>query len=319
MYTRRFFFLCLFFACGLYGYAQTKTPFIFRKQEKFVTKHINRYLKKDTIIETSGAKIHIHYANRVNKPFLLLLHGMGANARSNWFKQVGYLSKHFNLLVPDLIYFGESTSEEANYSPEFQAEQIRQVLKRLNIADSVHVMGFSYGGLVAAVYNELFPSEVNKLVIMDGPVKFFSGQMADSIARVSGASNITSLLVPQTVNEFKALQKAAVSRKILTSKKFKRKIVAHFFTPSLATRQQQVNYLITNQTLYQGYNYNIDVTPTLLVWGAKDGVVPLSVGQSLNINSPKTTQLLIFKKAKHDAHFRYSKTVNKAVVNFLNK
>jgi pimeloyl-ACP methyl ester carboxylesterase len=319
MYARLFVFLFLFFLCGLRIHAQTKTPFIFRQQEKFVTKHIHRYLKKDTTIETSGAKIHIHYSNNVNKPYLLLLHGMGANARSNWFKQIGYLSKHFNLLVPDLIYFGESVSKETNYSPEFQAEQINQAIKQLNVVNPMHVMGFSYGGLVAAVYNQLFANEVSKLIIMNGPVKFFSGQMADSIARVSGASNITALLVPQTVTEFKALQKAAVSRKILTSKKFKRKIVAHFFTPSLATRQEQVNYLITNQSRYQGYNYNMDITPTLLVWGAKDGLVPLSVGQSLNINFPKTTQLLIFKKAKHDAHFRYSKTVNKAVVDFLNK
>jgi pimeloyl-ACP methyl ester carboxylesterase len=317
MYARLLAFLFLFFFCGLRIYAQTKTPFIFRQQEKFVTKHIHRYLKKDTLIETSGAKIHIHYSNHANKPYLLLLHGMGANARSNWFKQVGYLSKHFNLLVPDLIYFGESVSKETNYSPEFQAEQINQAIKQLNSVNPIHVMGFSYGGLVAAIYNQLFANEVSKLVIMDGPVKFFSGQMADSIARVSGASNITALLVPQTVTEFKALQKAAVSRKILTSKKFKRKIVAHFFTPSLATRQLQVNYLITHQSLYQGYNYNIDVTPTLLVWGAKDGVVPLSVGMSLHSHFPNTTQLLIFKKAKHDAHFRYSKAVNKAVVNFL--
>jgi pimeloyl-ACP methyl ester carboxylesterase len=298
-------------------FIHAQIPFVFQQQEKYVNKQIHRYLKKDTVIETSGAKIHINYSNNTDKPFLLLLHGMGANARSNWFKQVPYLSRYYNLLVPDLIYFGESTSKESDYSPEFQAMQLNQVIKVLNITGEINIIGFSYGGLVAAIYNQLFPDHVGKLVVIAGPVKFFSRKMADSAAFIAGASDITTLLVPQTLKDLKCLQKAALSKTIPTTKSFKKKLIAHFFTPYLDTRKRQISYLFANQLLYQNYNYNLNTTPTLLVWGSKDGVVPLSVGKSLNACFPKTTQLLVFKKAKHDVQFRYSNSVNKAIVEFL--
>ena len=68
----------------------------------------------------------------------------------------------------------------------------------------------------------------------------------------------------------------------------------------------------------QNYSYNINTTPTLLVWGAKDGIVPIHVGEALHTNFAATTTLITFKKAKHDAHFRYFRKVNREVINFLN-
>ena len=43
----------------------------------------------------------------------------------------------------------------------------------------------------------------------------------------------------------------------------------------------------------------------------------ISVGDNLHKNFPSTTQLFIFKKAKHDVHFRFSKQLNKKIINFL--
>lgn len=309
------FLFFLFFGACLFS--QTKTPFLFRKQEEKTTKHIHKYLRYDTLIETTKAKIHIYYSNARNKPYLLLLHGMGVDAKTNWYKQISYLSKYYNLLVPDLIYFGGSTAKEDNYSVEFQVEQIHEVIKKLNLNSKINIMGFSYGGLTTAVYNELFPTEINKLVIIDGPVKFFSGQMADSLAVLAGVSSMSNVIIPQTVSDFKGMEKAVMSKKIPITKKLKLKLIRYYFTPTLKSRQLQIIYLTAHQSIYQNYNYNLDKTPTLLIWGGKDGVVPLSVGENLHKRFPGTTQLIIFKKAKHDSHFRYSKKVNKAVVKFL--
>ena len=87
--------------------------------------------------------------------------------------------------------------------------------------------------------------------------------------------------------------------------------------PTKFIRDAQMDYLFERQSIYQAYNYNIDKTSTLLIWGEKDGAVPVSVGNNLHKAFPNTTQLLVFPKAKHDAHFRESKKVNKAVIEFL--
>ncbi len=113
------------------------------------------------------------------------------------------------------------------------------------------------------------------------------------------------------------MTRAVMSRSFPTTKRLKRKILIHFFAPSKATRDKQMNYLMEHQNTYQSYNYNLDKTPTLLIWGEKDGAVPVSVGKDLHKAFPHTTQLIIFPKAKHDVHFRDYKKVNKAVINFL--
>jgi pimeloyl-ACP methyl ester carboxylesterase len=297
--------------------AQERVPKAFRMQEKKVTKRIHKYVHHDTLIETSGAYIHLNYSNNPQKPYLLLLHGMGVDGRTNWYSQLKQLSKHYNLIVPDLIYFGGSKSKKKDYSVEFQAEQIHEMLEKLVIESTVHVMGFSYGGLTAAVYNELYPNKKSKLILIDAPVKFYSTPMADSMANLCGVKSMSNIIVPQNLNDFAALEKAVLSRKFPISKKMKLKFISHYITPTLQIRQNQINYLKTEEKTYQNYTYHLESTKTLLIWGAKDGVVPLSVGEALNKAYPTTTQLLVFKKAKHDVHFRYSKKLNTAVLEFL--
>lgn len=299
--------------------SQVKVPAMFRWQDKQSKKHVNKYLHHDTLLKTSEATLHINYNNDPLKPYLLLLHGMGANARINWYNQIKPLSKKFNLIMPDLIYFGESSSSTQNVSVEFQAKQIHEALLKLGITAKINIMGFSYGGLTTAMYNEFFYNEVSKLIIIDGPVKFFSGKMADSLAKSVGVQNMNNIIVPTTLQEFNGMQKAVMSSSFPITKKLKQKIITYFFTPTKEIRNKQMNYLIEQQTTYQNYTYNLDKTPTLLIWGGKDGVVPPSVGISLNKAYPNTTKLIIYPKAKHDAHFSETKRLNKAVIQFINQ
>ena len=299
--------------------SQTKIPKIFRWQDNYAKKHVQKYLHHDTLLQCSESIFHISYNNDSLKPYLLLLHGMGANARTNWYNQIKPLSKTFNLIMPDLIYFGESTSLTQNVSVEFQAQQIHEALLKLGITGKINIMGFSYGGLTSAVYNELFHNFVNKLIIIDGPVKFFSGKMADSLANAVGVKHMNNVIVPTTIPEFDGMRKAVMSSNFVATKKMKRKIITYFFLPTKEIRNRQMNYLIEHQTTYQNYTYNLDKTPTLLIWGGKDGVVPLSVGVSLHQAYPHTTQLIVYPNAKHDSHFSETKKLNKAVIQFINQ
>ncbi len=309
--------LCILFNFQLE--AQSRKPIVFRMQEKRVTKQIHHYLRYDTLLKTSKAVMHLNYSNETGKPYLLLLHGMGVDAKTNWYKQIADLSRYYNLIMPDLIYFGQSSTNEANYSVEFQAEQIHEAIDLLKISSKLNVMGFSYGGLTAAMYNQLYDKDVLKLIIIDGPVKFYSTHMADSMALLASVGSMSNIIIPQTTHEFKAMEKAVISKRMHISNRFKKRIIAHYFMPTLSTRQLQIYYLTAHEETYTNYTYHLDETPTLLIWGAHDGVVSPAVGEALHKAYPKTTQLLIFPKAKHDVHFRETKKLNKTVVNFLNK
>lgn len=308
-------FGCLFWTSS--ALAQSQKPWLFRWQDRHALNHLRKYLHHDTLLATSEATLHISYNTDPGKPYLLMLHGMGANARSNWGSQIGPLSKHFNLILPDLIYFGESTSASGNYAVEFQVQQIHEALLKLGICDSLHVMGFSYGGLTAAVYNGLYQPSVRKLVIVDGPVKFFSAHMADSLANSVGVNSINNLIAPTSIAEFNGMMKAVISSSFPFGKGMKRRIIRYFFMPTKALRDQQMNYLIAHQVHYQAFDYALDRTPTLLIWGGQDGVIPVSVGKALHAAYPQHTSLLIFPSARHDAHFKEHKALNRAVISFL--
>ena len=219
--------------------------------------------------------------------------------------------------MPDLIYFGESSSTSQIVSVEFQVQQIHEAISKLGITEKIHIMGFSYGGLTAAVFNQLFHSKVNKLVIIDGPVKYYSNQMADSMAHSLGVKDINRLIVPTTIQEFDGMRKAVMSSDFRLSNNMKQKILTYKFLPFKEIRDKQMNYLISHESTYQNYNYNLDKTETLLIWGEKDGVIPSNVGIRLHNAYPHTTKLIIYSDAKHDAHFSKSKQLNTDVLNFL--
>ena len=152
---------------------------------------------------------------------------------------------------------------------------------------------------------------------MDGPVKFFSAEMADSIANSVGIKGLNNIISPTTIEGFSALQKLAVSSEFNFPKRIRRKIVNYYFLPYKEVRDKQMNYLIDKKEYYQSLNYNLDKTTTLLIWGGRDGVIPISVGNALHNAYPSTTQMVVFPKAKHDAHFKATKKFNKAVINFF--
>ncbi|MFO0322700.1 MAG: alpha/beta hydrolase [Bacteroidota bacterium] len=299
------------------GFGQAKSPYMLRLQDKYSKKKVNKYTTNDTLISTSNAVIHISYSNDFNKPTLLLLHGMGANARINWSKQLKTLSKKFNLILPDLIYFGESTSSSKDYSVEFQAQQIFEALIKLGFTKKINVMGFSYGALTAAVYNELFQSSVNKLIIIDGPVKFYSTAMADSIAKINHINGLRNIIAPNTIEGFNVLKKLAFSKRLPLTRKIKLKIIKYYFLPTKEIRDKQMNYLTEKEAHYQTLNYNLDKTSTLLIWGGIDGVIPVNVGIQLHQVFPSTTKLVVFPKTKHDVIFNNPKKLNKTIIKFL--
>lgn len=298
--------------------AQSKLPWLFRWQDAKAKQHIHHYLKHDTLVATSSATIHLHYSSfDINKPTVLMLHGMGLNARTNWYNQIEPLSKEFNLILPDLIYFGESVSNSADYSIEFQVYQLKEALEQINQTNPLTLIGFSYGGLTAAVYNEVFPDKVNKLIIIDGPVKYFSGTMADSLAQNVNVKGLGNVISPTSPEEFDAMQKAAIAKPINLNNRLKKKVIKYIFLPYKTIRNEQIAYLLRHQSTYQGYNYNLINTPTLLIWGEKDGIIPLSVGKTLHENFPQNTRLITFPNAKHDAHFSEREKVNQEIIDFI--
>lgn len=71
------------------------------------------------------------------KPALLLLHEFVAGGTLNWENQIRFFRNHFHVYVPDLLFFGASTSSRQDRTEIFQAECMVKMLHALEVYNEV--------------------------------------------------------------------------------------------------------------------------------------------------------------------------------------
>ncbi|KAK9142176.1 hypothetical protein Syun_011576 [Stephania yunnanensis] len=103
------------------------------------------------------------------KPSLVLIHGFGPVSLWQWQQQVHDLSRHFSLYVPDLVFFGGSTTASEERSEVFQAGAVARLMEKVGV-DRYSVLGTSYGGFVAYNMGRMWPDRVEKVVIASSGV-----------------------------------------------------------------------------------------------------------------------------------------------------
>jgi hypothetical protein len=103
-------------------------------------------------------------SSAATRPPLVLVHGFGWEGVTTWELQLeAFLEAEFAVYVPDLVFFGESTTTSPRRSEAFQAECLIAMLQRLGVQSGVNVLGISYGGLVAFAMASMFPSLLHKV------------------------------------------------------------------------------------------------------------------------------------------------------------
>lgn len=96
---------------------------------------------------------------------LILLHGAGAGAVT-WYPSIGAISKHFHVIAPDIVGYGESDKPKAPYDRPYFSNWLKEFLCALNIAKA-HIVGLSQGGAIALQFALDNPDMVEKLVLVN--------------------------------------------------------------------------------------------------------------------------------------------------------
>jgi pimeloyl-ACP methyl ester carboxylesterase len=101
---------------------------------------------------------------RVNALPLILLHG-GHGSWEHWIKNIEFLAEHFQIFVPDMPGFGESSY----FGGDLQSGMLKPLLASLNDLvgsdTAIHIAGFSFGGFVAAHLVNL-RSGINRIALL---------------------------------------------------------------------------------------------------------------------------------------------------------
>ncbi|WP_329125735.1 alpha/beta fold hydrolase [Streptomyces sp. NBC_01465] len=239
-------------------------------------------------------------------PAVLLVHGIG-DSSATWSRLVGPLARHHTVIAPDLLGHGHSDKPRADYSVAAYANGVRDLLGVLGI-DRVTLVGHSFGGGVAMQFAYQFPERVDRLVLVStGGV----GRQVTPVLRAAtlpGADLVMSLLklpgsrlqvrlavralqlldtglgldAPDLIGLVDALPDAR-SRSAFTRT-----------LRAVVDWRGQVVTMLDRCYLTQGI-------PTLLVWGARDSVLPVRHAHTAYEAMPGS-RLAVFQGAGHFPH-----------------
>jgi triacylglycerol lipase len=134
-------------------------------------------------LEIDALGIHTTYyeAGDESRPQLILLHGMSSSGDS--FRELMHeLAPHYHLIAPDIPGFGNSDTTEPYTIPHL-VEWLASLLDSLRIPE-VHLLGHSFGGLVATAFALAYPHHVNRLVLI-APAILVLGKYPEWVRRWS--------------------------------------------------------------------------------------------------------------------------------------
>src|SRR5712692_7825184 len=122
----------------------------------------------DKTILSGAAKIDgvkLHYLTAGRGPALILLHGYAETSRM-WKPIMPLLADKFTVIAPDLPGIGDSAIPANGLDMKTAATRIHALARSLGVAKA-RVVGHDIGLMVAYAYAAQYPSEVEKLVLMD--------------------------------------------------------------------------------------------------------------------------------------------------------
>ncbi|MDT8998089.1 alpha/beta hydrolase [Paucibacter sp. APW11] len=227
---------------------------------------------------------------------LLLLHGTSASLHT-WEGWAHELSKTRRIITIDLPGFGlTGPSAYADYSDERYLQLIGALLDHLQLPRVV-LGGNSLGGELAWEYAVQAPERVAALVLVDAAGLAFTPDtlpLGFRLARMPLLKPLTGMLLPRQLVERSVASVYGDPSKITPA------LIDRYF--ELTLREGNRDALVQRFAQLEPGRYASQLPhlrqPTLLIWGAKDRLIPLAYGQQMN-RAITGSRLVVFDKLGH--------------------
>ncbi|XP_024525828.1 uncharacterized protein LOC112344735 [Selaginella moellendorffii] len=252
-----------------------------------------------------------------SKPPLMLVHGFAANGIAGWEHQLSELSRNFALYVPDLVFFGGSTtSDERARSEFFQARCMLEILEAEGV-DGAAVAGTSYGGFVAFRMAELDPARVKKVVIASSGV-CMDPHSNDATLDAFQARHIHEVLMPTSV----AVQKKSIQLCLYKRLWLPDCLVQDLMEVYGGNRKERIELLdglVIGTEAAQPLPKLSQVLEqeVLILVGSHDRIFDLELAKQLKAHLGENATLVVIEKTGHVPQVERPKEFNKHLQAFL--
>ncbi|XP_022131781.1 uncharacterized protein LOC111004859 [Momordica charantia] len=271
-------------------------------------------IDNETTIAFWGPKIITN--KPTGKRSLVLLHGFGPMAIWQWRKQVQFLADDFDVYVPDLVFFGGSTTKSSERTEVFQAISVGKLLEKIGVK-KYSVMGTSYGGFVAYHMARFWPERIEKVIIASSGVNM-RRKDNEAMLKRANVEKIDDFLLPVTAEQLRTLMKLAVFKEV------GRRLPDFFLNDFIhklymENREEKIELL---KSLTIGREDTLNLSPlseeVLIIWGDHDQLFPLQMAKELKEILGEKTRLEVMKETSHVPQIESPAEFNRLVKSFLN-
>lgn len=215
------------------------------------------------------------------KPFLIL-HGWGS-ASDRWIAEAEIIAKKgYKVIVPDLPGFGSSAKLEGPWRVNDYLKWLEDFTEEIKIQE-FYLLGYSFGGAVAAKMAVRYPQRVQKLFLV-----------ASAVIRKKTTQKNVSAGAAKVIKLFSFLPFYSLFRKAVY--KFIIRKSDYVYTEGVM-KETYLNAISDDVS----YKLSFIKVPTVIIWGDKDQSLPLEDAKIIN-QKIKNSKLIIIPGADHLLH-----------------
>ncbi|KAB2635628.1 hypothetical protein D8674_026162 [Pyrus ussuriensis x Pyrus communis] len=249
------------------------------------------------------------------KPAVVFIHGFAMDGITTWQFQVLSLVKDYAVYVPDLLFFGGSTTDKPDRSLEFQSECVAKGLSILGV-ERCTVVGLSYGGMVGFKMAELYPNLVESMVVTCSVMALTRSITNASLDRL-GFKCWSDYLLPDSVKGVRNLFEIAAY-------KFPHLpdwIYKHYLEVMFEHRKERVELL--DALIVEDKDFTAAHFPQRvhLLWGENDKIFNMETANNLKLQLGDNATLQSIEKTGHlvqvEGLFVYNKELKKFLSSLL--
>jgi pimeloyl-ACP methyl ester carboxylesterase len=242
-------------------------------------------------VSVFGGRVMLYRAGKRGAEPVILIHGLGTAAASDWREVIPALAETYDVYALDLPGFGASDKGNHLYSPSNYVRVVDALFSE-RLKRPANVIGHSMGGLIAISYAAAYPDRVRRLVVVDvaGVLhrsvygeflgrSILQGKVGDSPWFEMLAKIITAQAENLPAKGPMSLEQPQVRQRMLRG------------DPGAIAAMALVEHDLSR-------GLRAIKTPTLIVWSSNDRVAPPRTGQVLGSTIPGS-RLVVINEAGH--------------------
>lgn len=266
-------------------------------------------------IDVKGLSVHLRDEGVRDDPVpIVLIHGTSASLHT-WEGWVGALKGHRRVISMDLPGFGLTGPNLQNdYSNPAYTQFILDLMDNLKVQRFV-VAGNSLGGEIAWQVAVAAPQRVDKLILVDAAGYLFipnSLPLGFRLARIPQLAWLTENTLPRSLIESSVKNVYGDPAKVTPAlvERYTAMTLRAGNRHALGQRMQHLNAGVYAEKI------KTITTPTLILWGAKDQLIPVTYAHQFKQDIPGS-KLVIFDQLGHVPHEEDALATVAVVKNFL--